>query len=123
MKVSEKLFQENHTAIPETTTCSVCKKECGSYAGLSKYINMLHAELSAHMDSVEGYRWQLNKLLLIKRIMDVAIKYGDGATLSLIMKFINAIIISFSPHERNCDECFVNNKGNAKSNMATDLAI
>ena len=35
----------------------------------------------------------------------------------------NAIIISFSPHERNCDECFVNNKGNAKSNMATDLAI
>ena len=145
MKVSEKLFQENHTAIPETTTCSVCKKECGSYAGLSKHINRLHAELSEDVDSVEGYTRQLNKLLLIKRIMDVAIKYGDGATLSLIMKFMipyfkasghNKYALACFEHvaqtkfflsprmkELVIHECFVNNKGNANSNMAMDLAI
>lgn len=71
MKVAEKLFQEVHTVIPDTR-CSICTEECGSYAGLSKYI--LHAELSADVDSVEGYTQQLNNLLLIKRITDVVIK-------------------------------------------------
>ena len=105
MKIAETLFQEKHTAIPDTTTCSICKKECGSYAGHSKYINRLHAELSAHMDSVEGYTWQLNKLLLIKSIMDVAVKYGYGATLSLIIKFI-MLYSKASGHNKYALACF-----------------
>lgn len=73
MKVAEKLFQEVHTAIPDIR-CSVCTEECGSYAGLSKSINRLHAEHTSDVNSVEGYTRQLNNLLLIKRITDVVIK-------------------------------------------------
>lgn len=133
-------------------SCHICRKHFQTYQGLEAHVKRDHigADTSpivspSTTDEVYLHTQELLKMLLLKRLLDISIKAGDGETLSLLTKhfmlYFKALGASkyglamfeytaqqlyfLSPKMKLAlkQERFVNNQGHLHSNIPMDLEL
>lgn len=145
-------LEKTCTRVLPSDKCPVCHKQYVNHNTLKKHIIdkhpgtfILEGEEAGSQDSVVAHTHQLLKVLLLKRCLDNAIKSADGAFITTIMKHMMLYFRKFGyknyalaclEHVAQCQlflseqatelvqqECFVNNRGRAMTNMPMDLDL
>ena len=148
------LYTGSTPTLPDTNSCPHCQKQYKSYQGLSTHVKSSHPgslcltqgqQAQVHGDKVNSHAKELLKMLLIKRVMDNAIRLGDGTTLALVIKHMliyfkqlgctkysvaafefvaqQQIFLSDRMATAVRQDRFVNNQGRTYTNIPIDLDV
>lgn len=156
-KLIEDIFVVHESPIP-SGCCHLCTKSTREYKtakGLQNHIKNNHPgastisiddrDANSSNTIIFNHSVELLKMLLIKRILDNAIKRGDGQTLSLLLKHMllyfkqlgctkytiacfefvaqQQIFLSEKMATLVRQDRFVNNRGGARNNIPVDLDV